>query len=192
MSGLLIGCLVASALALGLAPLLMPAGYDWLTHTTSESAAQGVPGAWLARLGFVLLGLAVLGLAVRSVAWGRVGRLLHGVFAVSLFGTAVFSSRPFDPAAAFDATEDLLHSVTATAMGFAFAFGVVAVALSQRSRPGRLRALDALAVLASVVLPLGMLALPDLAGVLQRVMFLVAYAWFGIEAWRLSGRRADG
>ncbi|MDP3966848.1 MAG: DUF998 domain-containing protein [Nocardioides sp.] len=185
-----LGCLAGSALALGLAPVLMPEGYSWLTHTTSESAAQGVSGAWLARLGFLLLGSAVLWLSVQAVAWRRPGRVLHGMFAASLCGAAVFSSRSFDPAAAFDATEDLLHSVTATTMGFAFAFGVVAVGWAQRSRPGRLRALDLLAVVAAVVLPLGMLALPDLAGLLQRMMFLVAYVWYAVEAWRLPGHGA--
>jgi hypothetical protein len=31
--------------ALFTAPWLMPEGYSWLTHTTSESAAQGLEGA---------------------------------------------------------------------------------------------------------------------------------------------------
>jgi len=50
----------ASAAALAAAPALMPASYSWISDTTSQSAAQGLSGAWLARLGFVLLGLSVM------------------------------------------------------------------------------------------------------------------------------------
>lgn len=42
--------LAASLVALALAPLLMPASYDWRANTISESGAQGIEGAWLARL----------------------------------------------------------------------------------------------------------------------------------------------
>lgn len=97
--------LSASALILALAPVLMPTGYSWVSHTTSESAAQGVAGAWLARCGSLLFGFSVSG-------WP--------------------------------------------------------------------------AVLASVLLPLGMAALPVAAGALQRGMFAVAYAWYATEAVRGS------
>jgi len=73
--------LVLSATALLSAPLLMPAGYSWVSNTTSESAAQGVPGAWLARGGFVLFGSAVLVLCRRcGHRWGRLATACHGVF----------------------------------------------------------------------------------------------------------------
>ena len=109
--------------------------------------------------------------------------MLHGAFGVLMVATAAFSHRPWENAAPFDATEDLLHSIAATAMGFAFAFGVAAVAFrhgfSRWPRP-----LDLPAIAAAVVLPLGMSALPDYAGLLQRLMFLVAYIWYGFEAFR--------
>jgi hypothetical protein len=184
-------CLGGSAFALALAPLLMPDSYSWVSHTTSESAAQGVSGAWLARLGFLVFGLVVLWLAAFAGArWGRWGRLFHGMFGVLMAATAAFSHRPFEPGIMFDRTEDLLHSVTATAMGFAFAIGVVAVMVS---RPGRLtsrHALDAAALVASVVIPLSMVAWSRNAGLLQRSMFLVAYLWYGTEALDTTGRRS--
>ena len=67
--------LVISATCLLLAPALMPESYSWIQHTTSESAAQGVEGAWLARLGFVTFGLGVLWLtALLRVVWGRLAQ----------------------------------------------------------------------------------------------------------------------
>jgi hypothetical protein len=184
-TGAVVVGLGASAVALALAPALMPDGYSWLSMTTSESAAQGVDGAWLPRLGFVLFGLSVLLLVtVRQTGWGPAATALHAGFGLLMLATAGFSTRSWQPGAVYDRTEDSLHSVAATAMGFAFAVGVVAAALRLRRR----RWLDVAAVLASVLLPLAMTAQPAAAGVLQRAMFAVAYTWYATEAVR-DGRR---
>ncbi len=97
---------------------------------------------------------------------------------------AVFSTRPSEEGAAYNEVEDLIHSLAATAMGFSFALGVVAVSLMRVASTTPRRALDATAVLASIAIPLGMLQWPEQAGLLQRVMFAVAYVWFGTEAAR--------
>jgi hypothetical protein len=58
----------------------MPESYDWIEHTTSESAAQGVEGAWLARLGFLSFGLAVLWLSTGiKQTWARGARGVRGI-----------------------------------------------------------------------------------------------------------------
>lgn len=46
--------------------------------------------------------------------------------------TTEFSHRPWLPGTPFDRFEDLLHSLTASAMGLAFAGGVVAVGIARR------------------------------------------------------------
>lgn len=173
--------LLASLLALAVAPVLMPHGYSWLRHAISESAAQGLQGAWLARLGFVLFAFAVLSEAqLLRRRWGRPATWLHTLFAVCMVAVAAFSHRPWLPGVPFDLFEDTLHTVAATGMGFAFAFGVVLVFL-RRVGWGMARALDLLAIVASVVLPLGMAARPDIAGLLQRTLFAIAYLWYGRE-----------
>jgi hypothetical protein len=186
--------LAASAAALAVAPVLMPDSYSWLSMTTSESAAQGVDGAWLARLGFLLFGLSVsLLAAIRHREWGPAGTGLHAGFGLFMVAAAGFSTRPWQPGAAYDRTEDTLHSVAATAMGFAFGIGVAAAALRARgTRRARRWPLDAVAVLASVLLPLAMSALPPATGALQRAMFAVAYAWYATEAVRKPAGTAPG
>ena len=64
--------LLSSVLSLFIAQLIMPDSYSWIAHTTSESAGQGVEGAWLARLGFITFGLAViwLSLSLKNI-WSR-------------------------------------------------------------------------------------------------------------------------
>ncbi len=181
-----VGLLVLSAMALVLAPLNMPESYSWLQHTTSESAAQGVRGAWLARLGFLVFGLTVLWLSANLLpGWHQGARWLHGFFGLMMVATAVFSTRPWLPSLPFDPLEDALHSFTASAMGFAFAAGI-GVRFWQRQQsgqwPGRL--LDVVAIAVSVIIPLGMMALPNWAGLSQRIMFATAYVWYASELLR--------
>jgi hypothetical protein len=180
----LIGASVAgltiSLIALGIAPAFMPNSYSWVTHTTSESAAQGVEFAWIARLGFVAFGGAVALISITTWRiWNPLARIAHAVFGMLMVATAIFSHRPWDPGVPFNQTEDLLHSIAATGMGFAFAIGVVAVMLSRRKASGYLRMLNVLALVASVAIPLAMLNLPEYHGLFQRGMFLIAYVWYG-------------
>lgn len=193
-----VALLVVSAAALAVAPIFMPAGYDWVRHTTSESAAQGLAGAWVARFGFVAFGLAVLWLAAGAApTWGRGAVWMHAAFGVCMVGTAAFSHVPWWEGAAFDPVEDLLHSVTATVMGFAFVLGVM-LRLAQRwfggafaggvgTRGRRGVALDVVAVAAASLIPLIMVFQADVAGLAQRLMFAVAYVWYAVAAWEAGG-----
>ena len=175
--------LAASAIALALAPTVLAPSYSWVENTTSESGGQGVDGAWLARLGFVLFGLAVLWVAhLRQERWQQPATALHVLFGVCMMGVAAFSLRSWEPNSIYDPTEDMLHSVAATVMGFAFAFGVFAVGVRRRSGGQRVRVLDVVAVAASVVLPIWMGIDGSIDGVLQRLMFAIAYLWYGREA----------
>lgn len=185
----IIALLIFSAMCLFLAPLAMPRGYSWLSHAISESAAQGLNDAWIARLGMFSFGLAVLWLALfRKQIWyvGVYGMQL--AFAVFMLGASTFSHRPWIVGVPWDPREDFLHSVAATGMGFAFALGV-ALRFLQRGRGERIpKILDWIAILAAVVLtPLGGL-FPAWAGLLQRLMFVVAYLWFIHETVFPCGR----
>lgn len=170
-----------SVVALAAAPLVLDESYSWVEHTTSEAGGQGVHGAWVARAGFVAFGLAVIWLAtLRASAWRQPATALHLVFGVCLVGVAAFSLRSWQDRMPYDRTEDMAHSVAATVMGFAFALGVAAA----RWWPGRragFRALDVLALAASVVIPVAMAASSDHTGALQRAMFAIAYLWYARE-----------
>ena len=179
--------LALSAVAIGVAPAVMPEGYSWVSNAISESASQGQEGAWVARLGFLLYGFAVLLLtACAKKRWGPLGTFFLGTFAVMMLGTAAFSHKPWQEGVPFDAFEDVLHSITATGMGLAFAAGVVAVSIQRGPRWVPVRALDFVAVAASVLLPLGMSSVPQLGGALQRLLFLISYVWYAVETTRFS------
>src|SRR5690606_27614171 len=132
--------------------------------------------------GFVLFGLAVIWLAHREGgAWRQPATASHVAFGSCLFAVAAFSLRSWQAGAPFDRTEDMLHSVAATVMGFAFALGVMA-ARWWPGRPARFRVLDVVAIAASVAIPLAMSASTGYTGALQRAMFAIAYLWYAREA----------
>jgi hypothetical protein len=177
--------LLASVAAIGCAPLLLPDDYSPRSHTVSESAAQGVDGAWLARLGLLLFGLAVLWL-VHAVGrrWNLPAAISHATFGVMLIASAVFSHRPWMAAQPVDGTEDLLHSIAATTMGFAFALGILLVML-RRAGTNHARWFDIVVIVASVVIPLAMSLDGEQAGLVQRIMFAIGYVWYAVEAIRM-------
>lgn len=99
-----------------------------------------------------------------------------------MVGTAAFSHKPWLANVPVDPFEDFLHSVTATGMGFAFSFGLVARLLQRENGERLKKASDVIALVAATTLsPLGELW-PSIAGLLQRMMFGVAYLWFAQEA----------
>ncbi len=175
--------LAGGLITLGLAPLAMPDSYSWVKYGTSESGAQGIEGAWVARTGFLLFGLGVIWTAeLRHRDWGPAGTFFHGVFGVSMVAVAAFSTRPWDSSAPYVATEDLLHSVFATAMGFGFIVGVVAVMMTRRYRSVYDAIPDLAALAITISIPLFMSS--DIWGILQRMMFVTAGAWYGREVLR--------
>jgi hypothetical protein len=107
---------------------------------------------------------------------------MHWAFGALMVTVAAFSHRhPFGRPS--DSTEDLLHSLAATAMGFAFAFGIIAVQVHARRLGGHPPwGYDAFAIAASVVIPLTMTLSPGIAGLVQRVMFAISYIWYARQA----------
>lgn len=90
-----IALLVALAVCLATAPILLPPSYSWVAHTTSESAAQGVVGAWLARMGFLFWGFGVLWeVKLNRSRWDKWTGRLHVAFGVLMIATAAFSASP--------------------------------------------------------------------------------------------------
>lgn len=180
--------IVISVLALLLAPLLMPQSYNWIVHTTSESGAQGVEGAWLTRAGFIVYGIAVFVLSLVNKSWSVLARITHGVFGICMIGNAVFSSRPWQVGMPYSELEDLLHSWMSGLVGTAFTIGVILVFFLRKPSDILAKLFDVMAVLVSIgvtVLMFG--SAENIAGLVQRIIFAVSYLWYAKET--LAGNR---
>lgn len=183
LAALVIPLLALSALLVLLAAYAMPDDYSWRFHSISESAAQGQQAGWIARLSFLCFAAAVLLLSLSMRGrWPRLTYWGNLAFAGSMVGAAAFSHSPWAPGEAADQFEDFLHSVFASGMGLAFCAGVVARFAHRGPRACAGRALDTLALVVATLLPMLLATASSFGGLAQRVMFAVAYVWFGREA----------
>jgi hypothetical protein len=179
-----------SAAALTFAPLALPAAYSVAQQGLNEAASQGLPQAWITRLGFLTFGQAVLWLAAAfQHRWARIVWWPHALFGVFMMATATFSARPWLPGVATDEFEAGLHTFVFTAAAVVFAIGTAARAM-QRSRERETGSLfDACAAACCMLALLAASLLPDGAGYVQRALFAVAYLWYGREAVSALRRR---
>lgn len=180
---IVVGCTGFCATVL-LTPFLSDPSYDWQRHTLSQLGGQGMPGAAVMNLGFALLGISVTAATVLS--WGRAPLTEYAllVFGLGFVGAALCSTGHIDPSAPLSQRQDMLHSVFAMLIGFAFA----AATLSRLIGPqGALSDwISWLGLIASVALPLAMANMPEQQGLLQRIMFAISLIWLLIFFARVA------
>ena len=172
--------LIASALLLIVAPLLVAHGYDWRRHSISESAAQGVRLAWVARAGLFLLGWAAGARALGAPGLALGTQVGLFTFGLAMMCSAVWSKRPWSDAMAFDAREDRRHSLAAKTAGVAYVVAVLSQLMAQLHTGRELRPLTWLALLTAIACPIVGARVPSINGVAQRMMFGVCYFWLYI------------
>ena len=172
--------------------MAMPESYSWIEHGVSESGAQGVPNAWIARCGFVLLGLATLWLATyRRSAWQQPGTAGLMLFGVAMIGVAAQSARSWDDAVEWNSAEDTLHSVFASAVGAGFVIGLASIIVAGALTSVRpIRLADVAVWLVAFLVPFA--GGTAMWGALQRTMFACAIAWLAAEALAAAGVRRPG
>jgi hypothetical protein len=171
--------LILATLLLVAVMLLLPLwsfdGYSMLEHTTSHLGAQGSPNAWVMNVTFVIAGVAALLAGWRVPGGHPLPLLLLGIFAISLALTGFYRHEPLVAGIETNDFEDRRHSLFATTTGFGFVAFAVSMAFASRER--RDRALAVAAAALATLLSLGMAAWPELRGLLQRAMFVMAFGW---------------
>ena len=173
--GLIPAVYVLMLLVIFVLPFFSVDEYSILKNTTSHLGAQGAPYAWVMNVVFVLLGIAAI-----VDGWMRLSNFwLHKVvltiFGVSLILTAFFQHAPIVPGVVFSELEDDLHSKLSTITGFSFVFFAIAAAFIE---PTNVRRLIAVGVgVAASLLSILIFNLADLAGIWQRMMFIIVFAW---------------
>ena len=173
--GLLPSAYILMLLVIFILPFYSVDEYSILKNTTSHLGAQGAPYAWVMNVVFALLGTAAIvdGWVRLSNFW--LHRAVLIVFGTSLFLTAFFQHAPIIPGAAFSVLEDDLHSKFATITGFSFTFFAFAAAFIESTK---LRKVVAMGVgIFATLLSALIFNIADLAGIWQRMMFIVVFAW---------------
>ncbi len=161
-----------------LAHLAAPETYRWQQHTISQLAAQAYANAWIMRLGFIGFGVlvqitGVTRIRLRPRLWYReVPIMLYGL-AILLAG--IFLTEPFVEGVPFSAGEARLHSLFATSAGVMITLATLLYALTDMPPSRRSVHWIALALITLVSLLFG--AMPAIGGVLQRLLWVIGFAW---------------
>jgi hypothetical protein len=124
---------------------------------------------------FVLLGLSVIidGWRLLGNFWFH--KIVITVFGVALIMAAFFRHAPITVNIPFDVREDKLHSVFATITGTSFTLFAISAAFIEKSLHRKLMA--ALAGVIATILSVMMFTLTDFAGIWQRLLLIISFAW---------------
>jgi hypothetical protein len=150
-------------------------GYSLLENTTSHLGAQGSPNAWAMNVTFLIVGVAVQLAGWHKLVHHPLPLLFLGVFAISLVLCGFYRHGPLVEGFEGNDFEDRRHSIFATTTGFGFV--AFAVSMVFASREPRDRALAGTVAALATLFSLGMAIWPDLMGLFQRAMFLMAFSW---------------
>ncbi len=155
-----------------LGPLYSASGYSPISNVISELAAQNTPRNYVMAAGFVLLGAAMV---ADGIAVFRRPLLPFMAFGVCFGAAGLFGHKPITSSAAYVPWIDSAHSALATLSGICLTIAFAWQATKPASRGYRSVALFIAAL--CLVLPLLMLRLPQYQGVIQRLMYLIVFAW---------------
>lgn len=163
------------ALAVAVAPLVSDPDYDWMAHSVSLLAGQGMPNAFLVQIGLASHGAMVTLDAMRRLIRRQWAYLPFVVMGVAMIGAALFQHAPLDQTLAYNAEDHRIHGHAIDTSAAAFVLGTLACLFTRDSLPERLP--DAVAATSGVLIPLLIINNPGLEGLLQRGLFLITFAW---------------
>lgn len=162
-------------LAMFILPFFSFTEYSILKNTTSQLGAQNTPNAWIMNLVFILIGFASV-----IEGWIHLKRYWFHKFVITIFGlalilTALFQTAPIVEGIPFNDYEDGMHTLFANIVGFSFAVFAFSAAFIVRRTRERLLAL--LICIMAIGLSVLIFSIAGYAGILQRTMFIIAFAW---------------
>ena len=148
------------------------AGYSHVSNVISELAAQNTPGNYIMAASFLLLGASI---AADGIGAYRPPLLPFIAFGIFFEAAGLFGHKPISPSVPYLAWLDSAHSLLATLSGIALTIGFAWQCA--RASDGAYKLLAFAIAAVCIGLPLLMLQWPTHQGLIQRVMYLVVYAW---------------
>ena len=177
-----ISAFAIAAVGVLVAPVFMHDGYSVLSNSISESAAQNVPTAWIARAALFASGIGVLGaVALKASTWSRATNISFTAFATLWIISSFFSTKSWVSGTPFNAVENAIHSYAASAMAIVV-LGALVLTFTKHSASRIDRLLALTLASAATFLPLASLLVPEFGGMFQRLMFFYTYFWFARHA----------
>lgn len=172
---LLILSYIVLLLVMFILPLFSADGYSVIKHTTSELGAQNTPNSWVMNITFILLGVICIGESLINLHKYRFHQIILILFGIGLILSGLFKHMPIDHEISYSLREDELHSMASSLGGMSFTIFVFSSIFMLNKRGNRYVAL-AVGIVISI-LSLAIFKFPDYAGLSQRLIFILSFAW---------------
>ena len=166
-----------------IAHFFAPPEYNWTQNTVSDLAAQGLKNQWIMQAGFIGFGVLLnIGFVQKFISAPKISSpdLLIMLYGLAILLSGFFSTEPFIKGINFSAQENRLHSLFASAAGFAFTIGIFyRLVTAPTSGEKWLHAVFFLLVMgASLLFGLSESGILLIAkGIVQRTLYLVSFIW---------------
>jgi hypothetical membrane protein len=165
-------------IALIAAHFLVDDSYQWQVNSISQLGAQAYDKAWIIRSGFIGFGIIILLAGISRIKmnkgyWFREIPIMVYGFAILLSG--IFSAEPFLEEVPYSTQEAHLHGVFATVAGFALTIAILMFTFTDVPNIKRIGHFTALVLVTVFSLLFGML--PNFAGIMQRLLWIVGFTW---------------
>jgi hypothetical membrane protein len=152
--------------------------YLWYQNSISQLAGQAYQNAWIMRAGFIGFGVLVTVAGIDRIrAAGRYWYrdLAIMIYGLCILGSGIFSTTPFIEGISYSEQEAQLHTLFATAAGFALSVGILFYMLTDAQ--DRRRVVHATALVLTIVISLLLGTLPRIMGAIQRLLWIVGFTW---------------
>ncbi len=170
LSSLIILCFVMFIL-----PFYSVETYSIVQNTTSHLGAQFAPNAWIMNVTFLILGLACIKESLFYLKTFYFHQICLHLFGVGLIITGIFQHAPIIEGISYNVFEDNMHSIFASLVGFSFV--LLAFSASFIESKFKYRYLDIAVALLATLFSIIMASFPEIAGIVQRTMFIMAFTW---------------
>lgn len=157
---------------------ISPDNYIWSRDSISELAAQKYTYAWLMRLGFIGFGSMIFIGSVWKVVNSPKRNWPHSLVAIyglAILISGIFPTAPITAGTLYSIRQSEMHSLMATLAGISISLAMLAFTFTD-PLPGR-KAIHLSALILTVILSGSFAILGSIAGVLQRLLYLIGFAW---------------
>ena len=161
-----------------IAHIVVSPPYVWSENTISQLGAQSYRHSWMMRAGFIGFGsLVILGARQRikksRSLWYR--ELPLTIYGLGILLSGFFSAEPFSQGVAFSQTEAGVHSAAAMAAGIGMTIAILLYAFTDKIVFKKFIHSTAFALVVSLSALFGILSIG--AGIAQRLLYIVGFAW---------------
>ncbi|NER16837.1 DUF998 domain-containing protein [Spongiivirga citrea] len=151
-------------------------GYSHMVNSISELGAQNVPNDWIINLAIFLMGFATFTLATKAYKLRSVQLITLYFFSISFFLTGFFQLAGNEANVFhYNYTQDALHSICSMVMGFAFCLFCLLLIWALKRDKHKLH--TSIVIVTIIVLSYLIFAFPNLKGLFQRILFMLAFGW---------------